>query len=92
MMEKRQNPYQRLQEECRKWAKTVVYAHERLMWRFPAKTLHTDRWGLVNTAERVQAADQLGYECVLRWRGGEDGGLEVVYRKRPDSPPWSINP
>jgi len=91
-MEKRLNPYQRLQEACREWARTVVYAHERLMWRFPGKTLTTDQWTLASTAERVKAADQLGYECVLRWRDGEGGGLEVVYRKRPGAPPWSIEP
>ena len=92
MMETRQNPYQRLQEACREWARTVVYAHERLMWRFPAKTLSTDRWCLLNTAERVQAADQLGYDCVLRWKKGENGGLDVVYRRRPSEPPWKIRP
>jgi len=91
-MEKRQNPYQRLQEECRAWAWKVVNAHERLMCRFPANTLGEDRWCLLNTAERVQAADQLGYDCVLRWKKGENGGLDVVYRRRPSEPPWKIRP
>lgn len=83
---KRENPYNRLKRICTKWAGSVIYPHKRLMWRYPKDKI-THSWRLDDLAERVQAADQLGYDVKLEWR---NDGLAVLYVKRPDEIPWEL--
>lgn len=44
-------------------------------------------WSLSNLAERVAAADQLGYDVVLK---SDDSGLRVEYVAKIPSRPWDI--
>jgi len=85
--QKPKTPYQRLLEDAREFAGQVKYRHEKLMWRYPKEKLNTG-WALNDLAERVSAADQLGYDVILR---NSDDGLSVYYRKKvPDTPyAWS---
>lgn len=85
--QKPKTPYQRLLEDAREFAGQVKYCHEKLMWRYPKEKLNTG-WALNDLAERVSAADQLGYDVILR---NSDDGLSVYYRKKvPDTPyAWS---
>ena len=85
--QKPKTPYQHLIETCRDWADTVVSASERTAYIITATRLH-EGFVLSGVAERVQAADQLGWDVILRFRS--DGTLAIVYRKRPTSPPWQI--
>ena len=84
------NPYRDLQERCIEWARSVIYADKRLMWTYPGENIVTSTWKIYDLKERVCAADQLGYEVILEWNEGK--GLQVFYRKRPDSPPGRIHP
>ena len=87
MKQKPKTPYQRLLEEASDFARKVKFAHIRLMW-FYAKERLGDSLSLDHLNERVQAADQLGYDVILR---STERGLEVLYRKQMPTPPWNWN-
>lgn len=84
---KRESPYTRLQRIVRKWVYTAQFPRSVTMWIYPKDKLDSD-WDLTSLAERVKAADQLGYRVELEWV--EEKGLRVVYRKRPDDPPMEV--
>lgn len=78
----RVTPYQRLLRRVQNFAVEVKYAHKRIMWVYPKNRMQ-ERWCLADLNERVAAADQLGYDCVLI---ANNGDLVVQYRKRVDVP------
>ena len=88
-MSKPINPYTRLVEEVRDWARGVVYPRQRAMFFF-AKGAPQNGWRLDGVVERVQAADTLGWDVVLEV--DKDGGLWMKYRERPGIPPWQVAP
>jgi hypothetical protein len=57
------------------------------MWFYPKGKLSEGGWKLDDLAERVQAADQLGYDVKLRMA---DDGLRVEYVKRPEPLDYSL--
>lgn len=77
------NPYQDLVNQVNKWLVSVFHPKERRMWFWPAAKL-TEGWSLATLNERVIAADQLGFDVVLK---PAEHGLEVWYRKRAVLPP-----
>lgn len=87
-----ETPYEGLLKEAREYALAVRQA-SRLhtqMFLYPKSGVEDKTgWRLDHLAQRVQAAAQLGYDCVLVW---EDRGLVVVYRKRLPDPPWRLQP
>jgi len=87
-MTKRPNPYTTLANDAREWARSVLMARARTMWRYPKERLN-EGWPLSDLRERTAAADQLGYDVRLR---ATDDGLVVEYVKRPPPPPWAIRP
>lgn len=80
-------PYQRLLEEAQQFASDVENPHTRLMWVYPKDKLSTG-WNLADLAERVAAANQLGYDVKLV---NHEGALQVFYVKKMPSRPWSFN-
>lgn len=89
MKTKPKNPYTELLKEIRSYVQKVTHPVKRLMWRYQKEKL-SEGWKLDDLSERVRAADQLGYDCVLRYsdRAGESG-LEVYYVQRPPEPTYS---
>lgn len=57
------------------------------MWFYPTKQLH-QAWTMEKLDQRVQAADELGFDVVLRH---SEDGLEVWYRKRADKLGYPFN-
>lgn len=82
MKEKPITPYARLLERARQLAFDAKNPRRRLMWTYPKGRL-SEGWQLSDLQERVGAADQLGYDVVLR---KADDGLRVEYVKRLDVP------
>lgn len=87
-MSKRTNPYTALQISARNWARSVLYGARKTMWLYPKARLG-DKWSLAHLAERVAAANQLGYDTKLE---NSDEGLRVVYVQRPPEAPWEFRP
>lgn len=83
MTSKRITPYQRLMEDVQRLARQVAWPARRLMTVFPKDGL-TNGYRIDGVAERVQAADQLGYDVRLKWN--PNSGLVAEYVKRPDDP------
>lgn len=80
-------PYARLLTAFRKFFDEVRYPRTRLMWKYPKDRL-AEGWNLEHLSQRVAAAEQLGFEVVMK---NTNGDLEVLYRtKRPDDKPWEI--
>lgn len=79
-------PYERLKTAFRQYVSAVEYPHSKCMWRYPKKRLH-EGWQLADLAERVAAADQLGFDVLLQ---NDEEGLKVVYRKKRPETPWEI--
>ncbi len=80
---KRKNPYQMLLEEIIQFCRKLQFPHEREMFYYPKDKL-PGNFRLDDLSERTKAADQLGYDVVLK---AEDKGLIVYYRKKaPDVP------
>ncbi len=79
-------PYARLLAAFRQYVSAVEYPHTKYMWRYPKKRLH-EGWQLTDLAERVAAADQLGFDVVLQ---NDDDGLKVLYRKKRPETPWEV--
>ena len=80
------NPYLRLRANARDWARTVITRKRISMAHYPKDKLDIG-WTITPIAERVRAADQLGYDVQLRW--DEAVGLRVDYVERiPPPPAW----
>lgn len=86
MTAKRINPYERLRRQFGEYCNSIEYAPRRRMWIYPKEKLSSS-WRLDDLAERVAAADQLGYDVMLT---NTDEGLVVYYSKRPDKRPWNV--
>lgn len=90
MKEKPITPYQRLLEEARKFVWDVTYRNKRVMFIYPKdKVDGRATYRLDDLAERVAAADQLGYDVQLV---NNDDGLNVMYIKRIPPAPWKLRP
>lgn len=87
MKRKPQTPYQRLYGVLMEFARSVFSPKMIRMWRYDRISIEGDAtWKLSNLTERVAAADQLGYDVIIR---NEDGNLVVYYRERPAKlPGW----
>ncbi len=79
-------PYKRLLDAAQEFASKVEHPHTKLMWVYPKDKLNAG-WPLKDLAERVAAADQIGYEVKLV---NHDGALQVVYVKKMPSRPWEF--
>ena len=80
-------PYRRLLDNRREWALQVQHPLRRTMWSYPKGKLG-ENWSMRSLADRVAAADQLGWDTALFVN--PDGDLVVQYRKRPDEPPYEV--
>lgn len=85
---KRISPYQRLVEIAQQFAWKVAYPERKVMCSYQKDRLH-EGWRLDGLAQRVQAADQLGYDVKLEVK---DGDLRVLYVKRPPEAPYQFRP
>lgn len=80
-----ENQYNKLKREAREWVVSAIGRHTVAMRLYPKDRL-SEGWPLADLAERVRAADQLGYNVELRW---SDEGLQVRYvKKLPPTPSW----
>jgi L-alanine-DL-glutamate epimerase-like enolase superfamily enzyme len=75
-------PYARLLAAANRFESRVLYPKRKIMWFYPKSKLG-ESWALNDLAERVQAADQLGYDVRLVVDG--NGNLSVEYVERPGS-------
>ena len=82
----RETPYSRLKNAVEQYITGVDYPHRKVMWFYPKEKL-AQSWKLDDLAERVQAADQLGYDVKLRMA---DDGLRVEYVERPAPLDYSL--
>ena len=82
MKDKPITPYARLLTRAKELARAVKYPARRVMWTYPKAKIN-EGWTLGDLMQRVQAADQLGYDVLVR---SNDEGLRVEYVKRPDVP------
>lgn len=81
-MSNRKNPYTELLQRVRRFAMDVAHRRVRTMWNYPKEKLSAN-WRLDDLAERVQAADQLGWDVLLKVK---DGALHVEYHQRVTVP------
>lgn len=75
----RETPYNRLKRVVQEYMTRVQLPMRKTMWMYPKEKLR-ETWRLDDLAERVQAADQLGFDVRLRM---SDQGLVAEYVKRP---------
>jgi hypothetical protein len=82
------NPYARLLSEFRQFLSNVRYPERKRLWVYPKAKLR-EGFRLDGLAERIAAADLLGYDTILT---STDEGLVVTFRKRPNESllPWSL--
>jgi len=79
----RVNPYIALLTDIKEYCWKVMYPKTIDMWHYPKKRLD-EGWTLADLYERTAAAEQLGYDVILK---ATDEGLEVKYQtKRPETP------
>jgi hypothetical protein len=78
------NPYSRLLAEIKKWAFEARHRHTVTMWYYPKDKLETG-WTLKDLYERTAAAEQVGYDVVLR---AAPTGLTVHYVKQLPPTPY----
>ena len=79
----RMNPYERLKREFLRYVSAAMYRHTATMWHYPKDKL-SDGWNLSDLYERTAAAEQVGYDVVLR---AKEHGLVVCYvKKLPPEP------
>lgn len=83
---KRVNPYTSLKNRFSEWVSKAINRRRIHMWTYPRDKMDCS-WSLSNLAERVAAADQLGYDVVLK---SDDSGLRVEYVAKIPSRPWDI--
>lgn len=81
----RVNPYTKLLSDIKSWCYQITYRHIKSMWVYQKSDLK-GRWDLTDLFERTAAAEQLGYDVVLR---ATRAGLEVNYVKQVPSIPSS---
>jgi hypothetical protein len=79
---KRETPYSRLLDKIKEFCyHDIKHAKTVFMERYNANA-----WG--GMYHRIQAAERLGYEVVLK---NNDGAIEVWYREKPNIPfSWTI--
>ena len=83
MKEKPITPYNRLLAEVREFVSKLSYRKRVTMFFYPKARL-AHGWRLDDLYERAAAAEQLGYDVVLR---ADSDGLHVQYvQKVPESP------
>lgn len=75
----KETPYTRLLEAVRRYVSAVKHPRRVTMWHYPKARLD-EGWSLANLYQRTTAADQVGYDVILK---ATENGLEVVYQKRP---------
>ena len=78
----RKNPYQMLLDKISDFCQNIKYRHQKLMFIYPIDKL-ANTWTMNQLYERVVAADQLGYDVVLK---STNNGLEVHYIKQIEIP------
>lgn len=78
------NPYSRLLKRVKDWCWKVTHRKQIGMWSYPTESLDKG-WKLNDLYERIKAADQLGYNVILK---ATDKGLEVYYREKAPDIPW----
>ena len=76
------NPYQRLKDKFREFARKVVHPR-----RTTSAVIDPKAYGLAWLRERIIAANPCGRECVIEAR--EDGQLAVVLREK--APDWPLS-
>jgi len=76
------NPYTALKSEFREWINASAGRRKIMLWRWP----DPPAGDISNLAQRVIAAQQLGYEVQIRHNDKE--GLVVEYIKKLPDPPW----
>lgn len=86
MKQKPITPYQRLLQQFTVFVDAVLHPTRVSMWRYPKAKLH-EQWTLADLAERVAAAEQLGFNVWLR---NVDGDLVVEYYRKPPARPWNV--
>ena len=79
-------PYQRLLDAAQKYAYLVEYPQTWFMWAYKKADMGA-AFKLSDLAERVAAAEQLGYDVKLV---NKDGDLQVFYVKKMPSRPWEF--
>ena len=72
-----------LKNEMRDYINKVQYPATVTMWTWPKAKLQ-DGWRLDGIVQRVEAADQLGYDVCLV---STEVGLKVIYKKKSPYPP-----
>lgn len=79
------NPYSALLEEAQTFVRQATRPNKRVMFLYPKdKVVGRSTYRLDDLAERVAAADQLGYDVHLV---NKEDGLNVIYVKRlPPAP------
>jgi hypothetical protein len=82
----RETPYSRLKNAVLRYMSGVDYPRRTVMWLYPKNKLN-ETWRLGDLAERVSAADQLGFDVKLRM---VEDGLRVEYVKRPAPLDYSL--
>lgn len=78
----RVNPYTSLLRVAQQFAFDVKNRTVKSMFFYPAARLG-DGWSLIDLKERVAAADQLGWDVLMKVR---EDGLHVEYHKRVQTP------
>jgi len=81
-----ENPYSRLRREATDWIAKVLSRRPIFMWRYGDEDLKK-LWKLDDLVERVQAADQLGFDVRLRYVKGE-GLISEYIARLPSTPYW----
>lgn len=84
MKDRRKNPYEMLLEEFKEYANKVEHPKTKQMWRYTEDGLKK-AWFLGNLLQRVMAAEQLGFDVMLK---NNDGSLEVQYVEKRPVRPW----
>lgn len=73
-------PWERLSRQYHRTLTKALYPRRVTMWVYPKDKLSGEPgWSLTDLAERVRAADQLGYDVRLVWK---EDGLNVQYVER----------
>jgi hypothetical protein len=85
METKRKNPYVMLLDEIKEHCRKIRFRHTKAMFWYRKEALATG-FRLDDLYQRVQAAEQLGYDVVLK---AEDDGLHVQYVKKVPQTPYS---
>ena len=83
---KPQTPYQRLIRAVRKYVSETKNPKQIPMWKYSRKNLR-DLWKLDALYERTYAAQQLGYDVILKT---DEEWFYVYYQKRPSKIDYCI--